>query len=62
MKTRGLGRSIMAGAVVCFFIFILLAMSGRLQGGRSLLLYVAIVALALGAILFGFGIMKGGRE
>jgi hypothetical protein len=62
MKTRGLGRSIMAAAVACFFIFILLAMSGRFQGGRSLLLYVTVVALALGAILFGFGIMKGGKQ
>lgn len=60
MKTRGLGRSIMAGAVVCFFIFILLALSGR-SAGRGLL-YTAIVALVLGAILFGFGIMKSDKE
>ena len=61
MKTRGMGRSIMAGGVVCFIIYALLNLRG--PGGAhdalgGILFYVGIVALCLGAILFLFGVMK----
>jgi NADH:ubiquinone oxidoreductase subunit 6 (subunit J) len=51
----------MAGAVGCFFVFILLSLSGKYHVWSGLL-YLAIVALALGAILFWFGIMKDGKQ
>jgi xanthosine utilization system XapX-like protein len=61
MKTRGMGRSIMAGGIVCLIINILLTLRGpappNVQWG-GLLFYVGIVALPLGAILFLFGEMK----
>ena len=61
MKTRGIGRSIMAGGVVCFIIYMLLTLRGpapiNVQVG-GILFYTGIVALALGAILFMFGAMK----
>ena len=61
MKTRGMGRSIMAGGVVCLIIYILLKLrepaSNNVEWG-NLLLYVGIVALPLGAVLFIFGVMK----
>lgn len=54
MKTRGLGRSVMAGGVVCFIIYALLAMRGatprNVQVG-GILFYVGVVAIPLGAIL-----------
>jgi xanthosine utilization system XapX-like protein len=54
MRTRGLGRSIMAGGVVCGIIYGLLAMRGASPlnvrvGG--ILFYVCVVAIPLGAIL-----------
>jgi xanthosine utilization system XapX-like protein len=61
MKTRGMGRSIMAAGVVCFIIYMLLTLRGpspiNVQSG-GILFYVGIVALPLGAILFLFGEMK----
>jgi Flp pilus assembly protein protease CpaA len=61
MKTRGMGRSIMVGGVVCFIIYALLSLRdpGSINTGLgNILFYVGIVALSLGAILFLFGIMK----
>lgn len=61
MKTRGMGRSIMAGGVVCFIIYMLLILRGpaplNVQWG-GVLFYAGIVALPLGAVLFLFGEMK----
>lgn len=61
MKTRGLGRSIMAGGVVCVLTYALLAMRGATPlnvrvGG--LLFYVGVVAIPLGVILLWTGEMK----
>jgi hypothetical protein len=61
MKTRGMGRSIMAGGVVCFIIYILLSLRGPAPinaGLGNILFYTGIVALLLGVILFLFGVMK----
>lgn len=61
MKTRGMGRSIMAGGVVCFIIYMLLTLSGPVPlniGLGGILFYVGIVALPLGVVLFLFGEMK----
>jgi xanthosine utilization system XapX-like protein len=61
MKTRGMGRSIMAGGVICFIIYMLLSLRGPAPINIKLggiLFYVGIVALPLGAILFLFGAMK----
>jgi hypothetical protein len=61
MKTRGMGRSIIAGGVVCLIIYMLLTLRGpapvNVQWG-GILFYLGIVALPLGAILFLFGEMK----
>jgi xanthosine utilization system XapX-like protein len=61
MKTRGMGRSIMAGGIVCFIIYMLLTLRGpaplNVQWG-GLLFYVGIVALPLGAVLLLFGEMR----
>jgi hypothetical protein len=61
MKTRGMGRSIMAGGMVCLIIYMLLTLRGPaanyIEWGR-LLFYVGVVALPLGAVLFLFGAMK----
>lgn len=58
MKTKGLGRSIMAGGVVCLLIYALLAMRGAAPlnvrvGG--ILFYVGVVAIPFGAILWWMG-------
>ena len=61
MKTRGLGRSIMAGGVLCLIIYMLLTLRGPASNyvqWSGLLFYVGIVALPLGAVLFLFGTMK----
>lgn len=61
MKTRGLGRSIMAGGVVCLIVYALLAMSGatsRITSVGSLLFYLGVVAVPLGVILLWTGEMK----
>ena len=61
MKTRGMGRSIMAGGVVCLIIYMLLTLRGpapaNVQWG-GILFYIGIVALPLGAVLFLLGAMK----
>ncbi|MBA2733475.1 MAG: hypothetical protein H0U54_11350 [Acidobacteria bacterium] len=61
MKTRGMGRSIMAGGIVCFILYMLLTLREpaplSVQWG-GILFYIGIVALPLGAILFLFGEMK----
>lgn len=61
VKTRGLGRSIMAGGVLCLIIYALLAMRGNdplnvRVGG--ILFYVGVVAIPLGVILLWTGEMK----
>lgn len=61
MKTRGMGRSIMAGGVLCFIIYMLLSLGRPTSvnvGLGDLLFYTGIVALPLGAVLFLFGEMK----
>jgi xanthosine utilization system XapX-like protein len=61
MKTRGMGRSIMAGAIVCFIIYTLLTLSSPVPlnvGLGGILFYIGIVALPLGVVLFLFGDMK----
>jgi len=61
MKTRGMGRSIMAGGVVCLIIYMLLTLRGPATNSvewGGLLFYVGVVALPLGAVLFLFGITK----
>lgn len=61
MKTRGMGRSIMAGGVVCLIIYMLVTLSGPVPlnvGLGSILFYVGVVALPLGAVLFLTGEMK----
>ena len=61
MKTRGMGRSIMVGGVVCFIIYMLLTLSAPVSmnaGLGNILFYIGIVALPLGAILFLFGAMN----
>jgi xanthosine utilization system XapX-like protein len=61
MKTRGMGRSIMAAGVVCLIIYMLLTLRGpaplNVQWG-GILFYIGVVALPLGAVLFMFGAMK----
>ena len=65
IKTRGLGRSIMAGGVFCILIYPLLAWRGPspidVRVG-VILFYVGIVALTLGAILLWTGEMKGRKR
>lgn len=61
MRTRGLGRSIMAAGVVSLIIYALLALHGSYPfnvrvGG--LLFYIGIVALPLGVILLWTGETK----
>ena len=61
MKTRGLGRSIMAGGVVCLIIYALLALQGQSPLGvriGGILFYVGVVAIPLGIILLWTGEMK----
>ena len=61
MKTRGMGRSIMAGGVVCLITYMLMTQSGPAPlnvGLSSILFYVGIVALPLGLVLFLFGEMR----
>ena len=61
MRTRGLGRSIMAAGVACLIIYALLALHGSYPfnvrvGG--ILFYIGVVAVPLGLILLWTGEMK----
>jgi hypothetical protein len=65
VKTRGIGRSIMAGGVLCLVVYMLLAVRRPTTfdaGPNNLLLYTGIVALPLGIILLWFGVMKDGKK
>jgi hypothetical protein len=61
MKTRGLGRSIMAAGVGCILLYLLLALRRPFTfdtGAVNILFYAGIVALPLGLILLWTGEMK----
>lgn len=61
MRTRGLGRSIMAAGVMCLIIYALLALQGQSPLGvrvGGILFYVGVVAIPLGIILLWTGEMK----
>ena len=61
MKTRGMGRSIMAGGVLCLIIYMLLTLRGPAMtnvGLGNILFYTGIVTLPLGLVLFLFGVTK----
>lgn len=65
MRTRGLGRSIMAAGVLCLIIYALLSLNGSYPlnvrvGG--ILFYVGVVAVPLGVILLWTGEMKRPRK
>ena len=65
MKTRGLGRSIMAAGAACIMFYILLAMWRPFTfdvGGSNILFYVGVVTVPLGVILLLTGEMKRRRE
>jgi hypothetical protein len=65
MKTRGLGRSVMAAGITCILLYILLALrrpSTFDLGAGNILFYVGIVALSLGFILLWTGAMKRRNE
>jgi uncharacterized membrane protein YtjA (UPF0391 family) len=61
MKTRGLGRSVMAAGVACILFYIMLALqrpSTFDTGAGNILFYAGVVALPLGLILLWSGVMK----
>ena len=65
MKTRGLGRSVMAAGVACILLYILLALwrpSTFDAGAANILFYAGIVALPLGLVLLLTGVMKHPNE
>lgn len=65
MKTRSLGRSIMAAGAVCIMFYILLAIWSHSTfnvGVGNILFYVSIVTLPLGFILLLTGEMKRRRQ
>ncbi|HEX8649905.1 MAG TPA: hypothetical protein VF708_03625 [Pyrinomonadaceae bacterium] len=65
MKTRGLGRSIMAAGAACVMFYTLLAILSVTtfnEGAGNLLFYVGVVTVPLGVILFLTGEMKRRRE
>ena len=65
MKTRGLGRSIMAAGAVCIMFYILLAIWSKSTfnaGVGNILFYVSVVTLPLGFILLMIGEMKRRRQ
>ena len=65
MKTRGLGRSIMAAGVVCIMFYTLLAIwrpSTFNVGLGNILLYAGVVTLPLGVVLLLTGEMKRRRQ
>ena len=65
MKTRGLGRSVMAAGVACIIFYILLALRRPFTfdaGAANILFYVGIVALPLGLILLWTGVLNRSHE
>ena len=65
MKTRGLGRSVMAAGVACLLLYILLALRRPFtfdSGTANILFYVGVVALPLGLILLWTGVIKQSNE
>ncbi len=61
MKTRGLGRSIMAAGVACILLYILLALRRPFTfdtGVTNILFYTGVVALPLGVILLWTSAVK----
>jgi hypothetical protein len=65
MKTRGLGRSVMAAGAACILLYILLALrkpSTFDSSVANILFYAVIVALPLGLILLWTGVMKRRNE
>jgi uncharacterized membrane protein YtjA (UPF0391 family) len=65
MKTRGLGRLVMAAGMACILLYILLALrrpSTFDAGGANILFYVGVVALPLGLTLLWTGVLKRGNE
>jgi uncharacterized membrane protein YtjA (UPF0391 family) len=65
MKTRGLGRSIMAAGAACITFYTLLAIwsvSTFNVGVGNILFYVGVVTVPLGVILLLTGEMKRRRE
>jgi uncharacterized membrane protein YtjA (UPF0391 family) len=65
MKTRGLGRSIMAAGAACIMFYTLLAIlsvSTFNAGVGNILFYVGVIAVPLGVILLLTGEMERRRE
>lgn len=65
MRTRALGRTVMAAGVACILLYILLALrrpSTFDEGAGNILFYVGVVALPLGLILLWTGVMKRRNE
>jgi uncharacterized membrane protein YtjA (UPF0391 family) len=65
MKTRGLGRSIMAAGAACVMFYTVLAIwsvSTFNVGAGNILFYVGVVTVPLGIILLLTGEMKRHRE
>jgi hypothetical protein len=61
MKTRGMGRSVMAAGVACILLYTLMALRRPFTfdtGAINILFYVGIVALPLGLILLWTSVMK----
>ena len=61
MRTRGLGRSIMAAGLACILLYILLALrrpSTFDEAAANVLFYTGVVALPLGVILLLTDAMK----
>jgi hypothetical protein len=65
MKTRGIGRSVMAAGVACIILYILLALRRPLTfdtGAANILFYVGVVALPLGLALLWTGVLRRTNE
>jgi hypothetical protein len=65
MKTRGLGRAVMAAGMGCILLYILLALRRPFtfdSGAGNILFYVGVVALPLGLILLWTGVLKRRNE
>jgi hypothetical protein len=66
MKTRGLGKAVMAAGMGCILLYILLALrrpsTFDAGGAANILFYVGVVALPLGLILLWTGVLKRRNE